>query len=72
MTHLHAILREITALTTEMSTAYPELYRYLDENPLTLTISQNPQIDEQVMEDYLQSLKELVRHHQASQASVLK
>ena len=63
MKDLHNILKDITQLTTNLETNYPELYRSLDENPMTLPVSQHPHMDKKVMQEYLNSLKELLRHH---------
>jgi hypothetical protein len=63
MKNLQNILQEITQLTTNIETNYPELYRYLDENPLTLPTMDKPHMDKQVLESYLKSLEELLRHH---------
>ena len=63
MKNLHHLLLEITTLTTKMETNYPELYRSLDENPMTLTDSSHPHVDQEAMEEYLESLKQLLRHH---------
>ena len=63
MNDLKNLLRDITALTDNIETNYPELYRYLDENPLTLPVSRHPQIDKAVLQEYLQGLRELLRHH---------
>jgi len=60
---LHKIVNEITQLTTNMETNYPELYRSLGENPMTLPTSQNPQMDIVVMQEYLDSLKELLESY---------
>ncbi|MEO9891028.1 hypothetical protein [Aurantibacter sp.] len=63
MQGLHKILNEITLLTTDIETNYPELYRSLDENPMTLPISQHPYMDKIVMQEYLESLKQLLEHY---------
>lgn len=60
MKELHKILNEITQLTTDIETNYPELYRSLDENPMTLPISKHPHMDKVVMKEYLESLKDLL------------
>ena len=62
MKNLHNILTEITQLTTNIETNYPELYRSLDENPMTIPIS-DPHIDKRIMQEYLESLKQLFEHH---------
>ncbi|MRH99188.1 hypothetical protein GH721_01465 [Kriegella sp. EG-1] len=63
MKSLHKILNEITQLTTDIETNYPELYRSLNENPMTLPVSPHPQIDKNVMQEYLESLKQLLEHY---------
>lgn len=63
MKGLHNILKEITQLTTNFETNYPELYRTLDENPMTLPVSKHPHMDKEVMQEYLESLKQLLKHH---------
>lgn len=63
MKELPEILSEIAKLTTYIETNYPELYRSLDENPMTLPTSQNPQMDKVVMREYLDSLKELLESY---------
>jgi hypothetical protein len=57
------ILKEITQLTTNIETNYPELYRNLDENPITLAKSNHPDVNIQALQDYLESLKQLLKHH---------
>ncbi|TYC10589.1 hypothetical protein ES677_11655 [Bizionia gelidisalsuginis] len=63
MKDLHNILQEITKVTTNIETNYPELYRTLDENPMTLPVSQHPHMDKVVLQEYLASLKELLEHY---------
>tara|TARA_R110001606_G_scaffold87234_1_gene197002 strand:- start:455 stop:670 length:216 start_codon:yes stop_codon:yes gene_type:complete len=63
MKDLSKVVVEIEKLTTNIETNYPELYRSLDENPLTIPTKQNPHIDKEVMQDYLESLKQLLKHH---------
>jgi len=63
MKSLQYILTEIIVLTTTIETNYPELYRSLDENPMTIPVSQHPHLDKVVMEEYLTGLKELLEHY---------
>tara|TARA_R110002012_G_scaffold39330_8_gene108849 strand:+ start:3838 stop:4017 length:180 start_codon:yes stop_codon:yes gene_type:complete len=50
-------------LTNTMESQYPELYQFLDENPITLPLLPHPEMNKEVMESYLQSLQELLDHH---------
>ena len=63
MNDLKNLLQEITDITFEIETNYPELYRSFDENLLTLPVSSHPHIDKAVLQEYLQGLRELLRHH---------
>lgn len=57
------LIRQISSLTSRIETDYPELYKYLDENPMTLPASEHPDIGKKALEGYLQSLKGLLEHH---------
>ena len=63
MKDIKTLMQDITLLTTNIETNYPELYQYLGENPLTLPASANPQIDTRVLQEYLTSLKQLLWHY---------
>jgi hypothetical protein len=63
MKELHSLLREISEITTTIETNYPELYRSLDENPMTIATSNHPHVDKIAMQEYLESLKVLLKHH---------
>ena len=63
MCQLQNIENEIVKITTLIGTKYPELYTFLDENPFTMPSINHPNIDTKVMEDYLVSLNQLLKHH---------
>lgn len=63
MKKLHTLLTEITQLSTNIATNYPELYQFLNENPMTIPSVNHPEINEVVMQEYLRGLKDLLRHH---------
>ena len=59
------ILTEISQVTREIEDNYPELYKYIDENPMTLpdennADESNPEVDDQAFRDYLESLKSML------------
>lgn len=58
-----AIMTEIIRLTNNIETNYPELCRFLDENPVTIPIYQHPAVDVTILEVYLDDLKTLSKHH---------
>ena len=63
MKDLHRLLDEITQVTTNIETNYPELYQYLDENPVTIPSERHPAIDKEILKNYLETLKGLLKNH---------
>lgn len=63
MKTLNDIQTEITKLTANIETNYPELYVTLDETPLTIPSTNHPEINISIMEDYLESLKEILKEY---------
>ena len=63
MKDLKTLLAEVTRLTYNIETNYPELYRILDENPMTIPSIEHPHINIDTMQEYLESLKQLLKHH---------
>ena len=46
----------------ELKQEYPELYRNLDEIPITIPTLENPEIDLKTYSDFLESLQHLILH----------
>lgn len=63
MKNLNKIMQEIISITSEMETANPELYKYLDETPLHISNSPERSITSKDLEDYLNTLKEQLRDY---------
>lgn len=63
MKSLQEIENEITALTFKIEAHYPELYKFLDENPITISTKGAAEINIKIMLDYLDSLKQILKHH---------
>lgn len=63
MKDLNKIVTEIEKLTTTIETKYPELYRSLDENPITIPTKKHPQVDRESMREYLESLRQMLKHY---------
>ncbi len=62
MRTLGSILKEITQLTSNIETNYPELYQFLDENPITLSHGED-YLDTEAFSSYLESLKQQLKHY---------
>lgn len=60
---MQELLHQISAITQKIESEYPELYRFLDENPIALTRSDHPEVNEADMEEYLKSLQLLLKNH---------
>jgi hypothetical protein len=63
MKNLQLLFKEITNLTSEIETKYPELYQFLDENPITIPSVEHPKLNKNSLELYLKDLNELLKHH---------
>ena len=63
MSDLTKILKEITDLTFKIESEYPELYKFLDENPITIPALEHPDIDKKIMKEYLDDLKQLLEQY---------
>jgi len=63
MESITKLLNQITLITLEIETKYPEIYKFLDEDTLTLPFRRHPKINSEVLMDYLESLKQLLIHH---------
>lgn len=55
------ILTAISRITRDIETNYPELYRTLEEEPITLPTDDHPNIDVAMMSDYLSSLEKKLK-----------
>mgnify|MGYP001815753493 CR=1 FL=1 len=60
---IQAILNEILRLTGNIETNYLDLYRHLDENPMTIPSSPHPNLGLDTLEEYLDDLKQLLKYH---------
>jgi hypothetical protein len=63
MKTLQNIETQIVTLTTSIEVNYPELYAMLDENPITIPTVIDPKMSISVMEDYLESLKQILKQY---------
>lgn len=66
MNNLKTILTEITQLTNTIKNDYPELYQFLDEDPMTIPVSNHPHINKQIMQEYLEGLKQILKKYMKS------
>ena len=60
------ILEQINKLTLQLETDYPELYKFLEEEPITIPSFEHPNINNKVLRDYLESLKGLIKSSKES------
>ncbi|APG59031.1 hypothetical protein [Christiangramia salexigens] len=57
------ILEQINKLLLELETKYPELYSFIDEEPITIPNLAHPDVNDTTLQDYLESLKRLLLSH---------
>ena len=60
MKTVKALLTDISELIRDIETNYPELYQYLDENPVTIPNLEHPKVTTEELENYLDTLKDLL------------
>ncbi len=63
MEKLKILTQEINELTFKIEQEYPELYGFLNENPITKPTSDDPQINTETLTDYLDTLNQLLKHY---------
>ena len=59
-------ITQILKITSNIEANYPELYAVLDETPLTIPSVENPDMTIDVMEEYLDSLKQILKNYKKS------
>ncbi len=59
MNTIHVINNNIKNITIDIQDRYPELYRFIDEMPVTIPDLEDPQIDLDNLETYYDSLSYL-------------
>ncbi|TFG79189.1 MAG: hypothetical protein E4H26_00480 [Flavobacteriales bacterium] len=60
------ILEEINKLTYMIETDYPELYQFLDENPMTIPSEAHPEVDTEALKVYLEGLTQILEHYKVT------
>ncbi|WP_338733427.1 hypothetical protein [Mangrovimonas cancribranchiae] len=63
MKTLQNIQNQIVKLTTNIEINYPELYSVLDETPVSINYNTQPRISIKALEDYLESLKQILKQY---------
>lgn len=63
MKELNSISHKIMELTSRIKSEHPELYQFLDEDTITLPLIPHPKINKSTLENYLQSLQQLLKHY---------
>jgi hypothetical protein len=57
------LLAEISDIIVDIETNYPDLYQFLDENPITIPNLEHPKIGVAELENYLETLLDLLEKH---------
>jgi hypothetical protein len=68
MKRLNQLTKEINQLTIYIEENYPELYRHLDENPITITNEGTEPMTTKNFSDYLDNLKQVMEHYVQQQS----
>ncbi len=62
MKKIQALSKAISVLTLKIELEFPELYKMLEENPITIPHEKYPLINSAVLSEYLKSLQQLLEH----------
>jgi hypothetical protein len=63
MKTLSSLMQEIIQLTANIETNYPELYKYLNETPLSIGVATGKEVNTHDVKEYLATLKSQLQHH---------
>ena len=63
MKALNKLMQEVVKLTTLLETEYPELYKFLDETPLSIGKHPEKEVTITDLKNYLQTLKSQLEEH---------
>lgn len=72
MTKSMSIMTKITQLTSNIETNYPELYHFLEEDPITIPNQSHPNMYKITFIAYFESLKQLLKHHLETHKTQIK
>lgn len=65
------INENIIKITATIRNEFPELIKYLNEMPITIPDVQNPEITVKILEDYFDSLMDLLRKYAPNHESLI-
>ncbi len=57
------INNKILKITLIIKEKYPELSKYIMEMPVTIPISENPEINSKILQDYYNSLEDMLDNY---------
>lgn len=63
MKALSRLMQQIIQITTEIETNYPELYKNLEETPISICETKEKTICTADLVEYLETLKAQLQHH---------
>ena len=68
----HEINKNIIEITMAIDEKFPELSKYIDEMPVTIPNTNDPEINETNLEDYQSSLDVLLNKYAANHKRLIK
>ncbi|MBP1838672.1 hypothetical protein [Formosa algae] len=61
------LLKDISEIVWTIENDYPEVYQYLDENPITIPNFEHPEVTVIELEEYLDSLNVIIENYKKEQ-----
>jgi hypothetical protein len=71
MSYPNQIVHEILQLTAEIETKYPELYKNIEETPISICQTNQTNICSEDLLNYLETLKSQIQHHLETHKSLV-
>lgn len=63
---------KILSISMVIRDEYPELMKFLNEMPITIPDEKKPEINTKILEDYLNSLQEMLKKYAPNHKSLLE
>jgi len=62
----HDLMDRITKMTNLIHEKYPEFDQFIDEMPITIPNDPSPQVNNRILQDYYDSLCQILKKHEST------
>lgn len=68
MKSIEELTKEITDITTNIETNYPELHQFLTETPITISHKPGEQVKQKDLEKHLETLRTILKRYEETKS----